>query len=118
VTAFQWAGRTPTAALKFDRVSEPALYCPRDPAEKIPFRPGSERLKVHHAKLRFSGPHTNSLRPRPDRRTGNTEKLSDYGVKPEEIPLYAEKTIIKGDVRMTPGEVTVGSLEKTYRSAL
>jgi len=49
---------------------------------------------------------------------GVSTKLSNYGVGKDEIPLYAQKTIVKGDIRMTPGEVTVDSLERTYRSAL
>jgi len=44
-------------------------------------------------------------------------KLSDYGVREDEIGLYARKTILKGDCKITPADVTVEYLEKVYRAA-
>jgi len=49
---------------------------------------------------------------------GVSMKLADYGVREDEIALYAQKTIVKGDVKITPAVVTAESLEKIYRSAL
>jgi alcohol dehydrogenase len=45
-------------------------------------------------------------------------RLSAYGVREDEIGLYARKTIAKSDVRITPADITVGYLEEIYRSAL
>lgn len=45
-------------------------------------------------------------------------RLSDYGVREDEIPGFALKTIVKGDVRITPAEVSVEDLAGIYRSAL
>jgi len=44
--------------------------------------------------------------------------LEDYGVRADEIALYAGKTIVKGDVQITPATVTVEWLESIYRAAL
>jgi len=49
---------------------------------------------------------------------GVSTKLSDYGVREEEIPLYVEKTMVKGDVKITPAEITAETLEAIYRAAL
>jgi alcohol dehydrogenase class IV len=49
---------------------------------------------------------------------GVSLKLGDYGVREGELALYARKTIVKGDVKITPIAVTVESLEKIYRAAL
>jgi alcohol dehydrogenase class IV len=49
---------------------------------------------------------------------GVSARLSDYGVREEDIPLFARKTIVKGDVKITPADVTVESLERIYRAAL
>jgi alcohol dehydrogenase class IV len=49
---------------------------------------------------------------------GVSLKLSEYGVRDEEIALYAQKTIVKGDIKITPAAITAESLEKIYRSAL
>lgn len=49
---------------------------------------------------------------------GVSARLSDYGVREEDIPLFARKTIVKGDVKITPMDVTVESLERIYRAAL
>jgi len=49
---------------------------------------------------------------------GVSARLSDYGVREDEILDFARKTIVKGDVRITPAEVTVEDLAEIYRSAL
>jgi len=49
---------------------------------------------------------------------GVSLKLSEYGVRDDEIALYAQKTIVKGDIKITPAAITAESLEKIYRSAL
>jgi alcohol dehydrogenase class IV len=49
---------------------------------------------------------------------GVSAKLSDYGVREDEILDFARKTIVKGDVRITPAAVTVEDLTEIYRSAL
>jgi alcohol dehydrogenase class IV len=49
---------------------------------------------------------------------GVPAKLSEYGVREDELPAFARKTIVKGDVRITPAEVTVEGLEAIYRTAL
>jgi alcohol dehydrogenase class IV len=49
---------------------------------------------------------------------GVSTKLSDYGVREDEIPLYAQKTIAKGDCKITPADITIEYLERIFRSAL
>jgi alcohol dehydrogenase class IV len=49
---------------------------------------------------------------------GVPTRLSDYGVREDEILAFARKTIVKGDVHITPAEVTVEDLASIYRSAL
>jgi alcohol dehydrogenase class IV len=49
---------------------------------------------------------------------GVSTRLSDYGVREEEALLFAQKTIIKGDVRITPMAVTIESLQALVRAAL
>ncbi len=49
---------------------------------------------------------------------GVSLKLSDYGVREDEIALYARKTIVKGDMKITPAPITAERLEQIYRSAL
>jgi len=49
---------------------------------------------------------------------GVPTRLSEYGVREDEILAFARKTIVKGDVRITPAEVTVEDLAGIYRSAL
>lgn len=49
---------------------------------------------------------------------GVPAKLSDYGLREDEILAFAQKTIVKGDVRITPAKVTVEDLAEIYRSAL
>jgi alcohol dehydrogenase class IV len=48
---------------------------------------------------------------------GVSLRLSEYGVREDEIGLYAQKTIVKGDVKITPAVVTAEWLERFYRSA-
>jgi alcohol dehydrogenase len=49
---------------------------------------------------------------------GVSARLSDYGIREDEIIAFAHKTIVKGDVLITPAEVTTADLAETYRSAL
>ena len=49
---------------------------------------------------------------------GVSTRLADYGVREDDIPLFARKTIVKGDVKITPAAVTVEDLERIYREAL
>jgi len=49
---------------------------------------------------------------------GVPTKLSEYGLREDEILAFARKTIIKGDVLITPAEVTIEDLAGIYRSAL
>jgi len=49
---------------------------------------------------------------------GVPTRLSDYGVREDELLAFARKTIVKGDVRITPAEVTVEDLAGIYRAAL
>ncbi|MCJ7488061.1 MAG: iron-containing alcohol dehydrogenase, partial [Candidatus Aminicenantes bacterium] len=49
---------------------------------------------------------------------GVSTRLSDYGVREDELPDFARKTIVKGDVRITPAAVTVEELAEIYRAAL
>lgn len=45
-------------------------------------------------------------------------KLSSYGVGESEIPGYVEKTIVKGDVKITPGNITREIITQLYTSSL
>ncbi|MCJ7587315.1 MAG: iron-containing alcohol dehydrogenase, partial [Candidatus Aminicenantes bacterium] len=45
-------------------------------------------------------------------------RLTAYGVEEGEIPLYAGKTIVKGDIKITPAALTEDRLVAVYRSAL
>lgn len=49
---------------------------------------------------------------------GVSTRLSDYGVRREEAAIFAQKTIAKGDVKITPMAVTAESLEALVRDAL
>jgi alcohol dehydrogenase class IV len=49
---------------------------------------------------------------------GVPTKLSDYGLREDEVLAFARKTIVKGDVLITPAEVTIEDLAGIYRSAL
>lgn len=52
------------------------------------------------------------------REIGVSTRLSDYGVREDDIPLFARQTIAKGDIKITPAAVTVEYLERIYREAL
>lgn len=52
------------------------------------------------------------------RSLGVSARLSDYGVREDELALYVRKTIVKSDMRITPAVVTAERLERIYRSAL
>jgi len=45
-------------------------------------------------------------------------KLSDYGIKESEIPIFAKQTMIKGDVKITPGVITQNIIADIYLRAL
>ena len=51
-------------------------------------------------------------------RLGVPVRLSDYGVREDELLAFARKTIVKGDVLITPADVTVEDVAAIYRSAL
>ena len=45
-------------------------------------------------------------------------KLSAYGVTEDEIPGYVKKTIVKGDVKITPGNVDESIIRQLYVDSL
>ena len=45
-------------------------------------------------------------------------KLSSYGVTADEIPNYVEKTIVKGDIKITPGTITKETISTLYTKSL
>ena len=45
-------------------------------------------------------------------------RLSDYGIKEEELPGFAAKTIRKSDIGITPAAVTEGDIVELYKNAL
>jgi alcohol dehydrogenase len=45
-------------------------------------------------------------------------KLSSYGVTKDEIPNYVEKTIVKGDVKITPGNIDREVITQLYLDSL
>ncbi len=45
-------------------------------------------------------------------------KLSSYGVTEDEIPNYVEKTIVKGDIKITPGNIDREIITKIYIDSL
>jgi alcohol dehydrogenase class IV len=49
---------------------------------------------------------------------GISTKLSDYGVKESELDLFARKTIVKGDIKITPAEVSESDILDIYRKAM
>jgi alcohol dehydrogenase class IV len=49
---------------------------------------------------------------------GVSTRLSAYGVEEGEFPIYARKTIVKDDIKITPAPVTEDLLLAIYRSAL
>lgn len=48
---------------------------------------------------------------------GISTKLSDYGIKKSEIDLFAEKTIVKGDVKITPAELSKEKIVEIYKAS-
>jgi alcohol dehydrogenase class IV len=49
---------------------------------------------------------------------GVSTRLADYGVREEELALYVQRTVVKGDIQITPAEVTEEKLAAIYRSVL
>jgi alcohol dehydrogenase len=49
---------------------------------------------------------------------GVSTRLGDYGVRADELDTYAAKTIVKGDVKITPAPVTQEVIRGIYESAL
>ncbi|MBU1012405.1 MAG: iron-containing alcohol dehydrogenase [Bacteroidetes bacterium] len=49
---------------------------------------------------------------------GISPKLSDYGVNEEEIDLFIEKTIHKGDIKITPGNIDRNIVRNLYYDSL
>lgn len=49
---------------------------------------------------------------------GISSKLSDYGVIESEIDLFVEKTIYKGDIKITPGTIDRDIIRKLYYKSL
>ncbi len=45
-------------------------------------------------------------------------KLSSYGVTEDEIPNYVEKTILKGDIKITPGNIDREIIHQLYTDSL
>ena len=48
---------------------------------------------------------------------GVSTKLSDYGINKSEFEKFADKTIIKGDVKITPAKITKESIISIYQAA-
>ena len=48
---------------------------------------------------------------------GVSLKLSDYGVKESDLPKFSKQTILKNDVKITPGEITEEIITDIYRKA-
>lgn len=49
-------------------------------------------------------------------RFGINTKLSSYGIQESELKLFAEKTIVKGDIEITPADMTVETIEAIYKA--
>lgn len=49
---------------------------------------------------------------------GVSTKLSSYGIREEELGLFSKKVIVKGDVQITPAELTEEIITDLFRSAL
>jgi alcohol dehydrogenase class IV len=45
-------------------------------------------------------------------------RLSDYGIKPVEFPTFAAKTIVKGDIKVTPAELSQEIIEGIYAATV
>jgi len=46
---------------------------------------------------------------------GIKTRLASYGIKDSELKLFAEKTIVKGDIKITPASLTVEKIINIYR---
>jgi len=44
-------------------------------------------------------------------------RLSDYGITPAEFPLFAAKTIVKGDIKVTPANLSQEIIQGIYAAA-
>ncbi len=49
---------------------------------------------------------------------GISVKMSDYGIKKEDIELFVKDTIVKKNLKITPAEITEDDLRKIYEEAL
>jgi len=49
---------------------------------------------------------------------GVSTRLSDYGIQENEIDTFVQKSIVKGDVKITPAEITKQSIADIYLKAL
>lgn len=49
---------------------------------------------------------------------GISSKLSDYGVEESELSTFAKQTIVKSDVKITPGKITEKAILEMYRNTL
>ncbi len=45
-------------------------------------------------------------------------KLKDYGITESEIDLFVKKTICKGDVKITPGNIDINKIRKIYLDSM
>jgi alcohol dehydrogenase class IV len=45
-------------------------------------------------------------------------RLADYGIKPAEFSTFAAKTIIKGDIKVTPAHLTQEIIENIYAATV
>lgn len=52
------------------------------------------------------------------RSLGVSVSLADYGVTTDEISVFIQKTIIKGDVKITPGNISEEVIREIYQKAL
>jgi len=49
---------------------------------------------------------------------GVSTKLSDYGIAESELENFAKQTILRSDVKITPGNITKKVILDIYRNAL
>ncbi len=47
-----------------------------------------------------------------------SSKLTDYGILDSEIDLFVEKTICKGDIKITPGNIDKDKIRKIYLNSM
>lgn len=45
-------------------------------------------------------------------------RLADYGIKPEEFPIFAAKTIVKGDIKVTPARLSQAIIQTIYEATV